>query len=189
IWSKCSYISQPPTDGARTRIPNLTVGSGPNKREASTNADKADILRDQFFPTPPTVSHVPLNPDYPPPAWKFKPPTNHQIIGSFKNMARGKATMPGSVPNDVLNICADLIVPHIGPIYRATFTLEEYPPEFATSTTVVFRKPGKDNYADPGAWRPIVLSNGWGRGLNAVVNADTLAQCELRDLLPDNHFG
>jgi hypothetical protein len=154
-----------------------------------TNADKAEVLCAQFFLPKPAVSAVPTQPTYPKPAWKFEPPTDSQILQAFKGMKRGKATMPGTVPNDVLNICADLLAPYIGPIYRATFILKDYPAAFSTTNTIVFWKPGKDNYSDPNAWRPIVLSNGWGRGLNATINADLMARCELHKILPANHFG
>ncbi len=100
-----------------------------------------------------------------------------------------KATKPGTVPNCVLNHCADLLAPHIGPVYCATVTLEEYPEILSETNTIILCKPGKPDYEDPNAYRPIILSNGWGQGLHATMNQDLTAWCEYKGILPDRHFG
>ncbi len=100
-----------------------------------------------------------------------------------------KAMKPGTIPNCVLTHCADLLAPHIGPVYRATFTMEEYPEVLSATNTIILCKPGKPDYQNPNAYRPIILSDGWGRGLHATLNQDLVAWCEQLGLIPDRHFG
>ncbi|EMD86559.1 hypothetical protein COCHEDRAFT_53746, partial [Bipolaris maydis C5] len=43
------------------------------------------------------------------------------------------------------------------------------PSHFRESTTVVLRKPGKDNYTVPKAYRPIALLNTVGKVMDAII--------------------
>ncbi len=131
-----------------------------------------------FFPPKPAMMVAPPDMQYPPPAWEFCLITNGQIERTFKRMKPLKATKPGTIPNCVLTHCADLLAPHIGPVYRATFTMEEYPEVLSATNTIILRKPGKPDYQNPNAYRPIILSDGWGRGLHATLNQDLVAWCE-----------
>ncbi|KAJ3747641.1 hypothetical protein DFH05DRAFT_1392723, partial [Lentinula detonsa] len=135
--------------------------------------------------TPPTLSRT----AYPPPAWNFQPPTDRAILRAIHKMKNGKATRIGTLPNDFFKACGDIVVPHLGPIYRATFTMNVYPRDWSDTETIVLRKPGKPDYTKPGAWRPIVLSNGHGRLLNSCVANEVVRQAELQGLLPQTQFG
>ncbi len=153
------------------------------------NSEKGNVFHSAFFPPKPATSAFPANVSYPSPAWEFRLITDKQIERAYKRMKPLKATKPGTVPNCVLSRCADLLAPRIGPVYRATFTMEEYPEVLSATNTIILRKPGKSNYEDPNAYRPIILSNGWGRGFHATLNQDLIAWCEHLGILPDRHFG
>lgn len=76
------------------------------------------------------ASETPVAPNdgaYPPEAWEFQLPNDHQIPRAFKRMKPYKATRNDSLPNILFIQCADLISPRFGPRLRATFTLEYYP--------------------------------------------------------------
>ena len=77
-------------------------------------------------------------------------------------------------------------MPHLGPIYCATFV---YPKHWKDSMTIVVRKPGKSNYMKPGAYWPIVLINTMAKILSACVTEDLVDMAEICQLLPANHFG
>ncbi|KAE9384488.1 hypothetical protein BT96DRAFT_741871, partial [Gymnopus androsaceus JB14] len=142
-----------------------------------------------FFPAAPPNPLVPEGTIYPPEAWKFLPPADHQVIRAFKRMKPYKATRSDSLPNVLFKECAELIAPRFGPLLRATFTLSYYPNDWSTNETFVARKPGKSNYQLPGAWRPLVLSSCWGRSSNSVVSEITVKGAELHGLLPQMQFG
>jgi hypothetical protein len=54
---------------------------------------------------------------------------------------------------------------------------------------VVLRKPGKPDYAVPGAYRPISLLNTLGKLLEAVIARRLSYLAEKHGLLPDTQFG
>ena len=83
----------------------------------------------------------------------------------------------------------ELIVPHLGPIFRATDTLKTYPEDWKLTETLILKKPGKTDYTATGAWRPIVLSNRYARLLNSCKTEELVMMCEKTGLLPENHFG
>ena len=82
-----------------------------------------------------------------------------------------------------------LITPHYAPLYRATFTLGYYPQQWKETETIVLKKPSKDNYHNPEAWRPIVLSKGEARALNKCIAEDISWGCEAHNILPTQHYG
>ncbi|KDR65911.1 hypothetical protein GALMADRAFT_81367, partial [Galerina marginata CBS 339.88] len=126
---------------------------------------------------------------YPPPKWEFEPVTDEQIHRAIRKMKPYKATRSGTVPNSVFTHARELLIPHLGPIYRATDTLEHYPEKWKLTETPVLRKPGKPDYTVPGAYRPIVLSDGFARVLNMCKTEDAVLMAESKGLIPPNHFG
>ncbi|KAF8981841.1 hypothetical protein BDQ17DRAFT_1170410, partial [Cyathus striatus] len=81
------------------------------------------------------------------------------------------------------------LVPFLTPLFRGTFSLDYYPEEWARTETILLKKPGKSTYTDPSSWRPIILSDGLARLLNAVVADEISTMCEHLKILPPNHFG
>jgi len=69
------------------------------------------------------------------------------------------------------------------------FKLQIYPSHWANTETLVLKKPGKPDYMAPGAWRPIVLSDGYARLLNACVNKEVTVMGERAGIIPKNHLG
>ncbi len=150
IWEICSFISQPTLDGGWARVPDLIVkAQGQPAHRIQENEEKGNVFRSVFFPPKPPILVVLDDTCYPPPAWEFCLITGGQIEHAFKRMKPLKATKLGTVPNCILSRCADLLAPHIGPVYRATFTLKEYPEIFSATNTIILWKPGKPDYEDP----------------------------------------
>lgn len=104
-------------------------------------------------------------------------------------MKANKAMYLGTLHNNFMWHTSDLIAPHYGPLYQATFTLHYYPQEWKETQTIVLRKPGKDDYHNLQVWRPIVLSKGEPRTLNKCITEDILWGCEANNLLPTQHYG
>ncbi|KAF8597946.1 hypothetical protein BDV93DRAFT_426352, partial [Ceratobasidium sp. AG-I] len=75
------------------------------------------------------------------------------------NLAMHKTPGPDGIPNSMFKQCKDLLIPHLLPLYRATFRLKHYPDAWKLSTTVVLRKPDRPDYTAPKAYRPIALLN------------------------------
>lgn len=158
-------------------------------KEAHTNEEKGQLLYHAFFPkvTAPPVP-APRN-LYPPEKWEYSPTTDKQIHQAIRRMKPWKATRSGTIPNAIFVHAQELLVPHLGLIFWATDTSKIYPNDWKLTETPVLIKPGKLDYTATGAWRPIVLSNGYARLLNACKTEDLVLMCEKAGILPINHFG
>ncbi|KAJ7156851.1 hypothetical protein C8R43DRAFT_883481, partial [Mycena crocata] len=189
IWTVSKFVGREASDGGAARMPTLEKCNGGVAEVAETNEEKAAMLRREFFPPKMVVSAVPSNPVYPPPAWKWEPVSDGLLHRSIRRMKPYKATYPGSTPNCVFTNNANVLVPLLGPIYRSIDTLAYYPKTWSDVQSLVLRKPGKTNYADPAAYRPIVLVKGLSRLLNLAKTLQCSEEAELAGILPSNHYG
>ena len=192
VWTANRMVTGPASDGGRGRIPTLVVKdstTGRVIREAVTNEEKGRLLYQTFFPRR-TAPPVPAQQEpYPPAKWEYMPTTDEQIHRAIRRMKPWKATRTETIPNAVFVYARELLVPYLGPIFRATDTLKVYPDDWKLTETPILKKPGKPNYTIAGAWRPIVLSNGLARLLNGCKTEDLVLMCEKTGVLPPNHFG
>jgi hypothetical protein len=142
-----------------------------------------------FFRPPPDNDHVDPNFEYPPPVCEFELITDPQIHRAIKKLSPLKAPGLNGICNIVFMRCADQLVPFMGPIFRATFTLEVYPNEWKRSSTIVLRKPGRPDYSAPKAYRPITLLDTMAKILSSCVADELTYISEQHNLLPTTHFG
>lgn len=74
-------------------------------------------------------------------------------------------------------------------LFQRCLTLAYHPRQFKTSTTVVLKKPQREDYTKAKAYRPIALLNTLGKLLERIV-ADRISQAtETHHLLPDYQMG
>jgi len=92
-----------------------------------------------------------LENDYLTPSFNFSCISDEKIHRAITKLGPHKAPSPNGIPNVLLTRCADLFIPHLGPIYHVTFKLNTYPPSWKHSTMIVLRKQGKPDYTDPNA--------------------------------------
>ncbi|KAJ7191576.1 hypothetical protein GGX14DRAFT_381066, partial [Mycena pura] len=191
IWAANRLVSGPASDGGRARVPTLSTRNAATRivSNATTNEEKSAAFHKEFFPPKLNNSSVPQDPVYPEPAYEWRPISDdllHRVIAKMKPY---KATRAGSFPNSVFIFNAHLLVPFYGAIYRALDALRYYPEGWNHVDSLVLRKPGKTNYADPAAYRPICLTVGDARIYHAVKTAQLATQAELARILPKNHYG
>ncbi|KAF8836917.1 hypothetical protein BDN67DRAFT_865270, partial [Paxillus ammoniavirescens] len=74
---------------------------------------------------------------YPEPICSFDNITNEQVRCAIKKLSPYKVSGPNGVSNSVFVNTTELLTPHLGPIFRATFSLKHYPEEWKLSSTVV----------------------------------------------------
>jgi ribonuclease HI len=74
-------------------------------------------------------------------------------------------------------------------LFNGCLTQGYCPQHFRESKTIALRKPGKDDYSVPKAWRPITLLNTLGKLLEAIIAARLSQAAEAYNLLPASHFG
>jgi hypothetical protein len=192
LWQASRLVTSPATDAGRARTPTLQVKDPMTRciiREAMDNESKGQLFYKIFFPPPnPVIPTIPPDFQYPPPRWKFTNITNEQIHHAIRKLKPYKATRNRTIPNSVFIHARDDLVPHLGPLFHATNSLNYYPQEWVTTEMLMLKKPGKPDYTSPSVWWPIVLSDGMACLLNSCQTHDVVTMCELHNVLPPNHF-
>ncbi|KAJ7123709.1 hypothetical protein C8R44DRAFT_620418, partial [Mycena epipterygia] len=191
VWAAGKMVAGGSSDGGRARVPTLKVLDPLTRKvsEAVTNKEKSDAFYREFFPPKMLTSSVPQDAIFPPPAFKWQPISDvllHRVIARMKPY---KATRVGSFPNCVYVYNASLLVPFYGAIYRALDALEYYPLGWNLIDSIVLRKPGKANYTDASAFRPICLTVGDARLYHSAKTAQLTTESERAGILPRNHYG
>lgn len=100
-----------------------------------------------------------------------------------------KAAGPDGISNKALQAATQLLSSHLTNLFNQSLNLGHCPTHFRCSTTVVLRKPGKDNYTVPKAYRPIALLNTIGKIMDAVLARRLSYLVETEDVLPNSHMG
>ncbi|THC88516.1 hypothetical protein EYZ11_012034 [Aspergillus tanneri] len=180
LWKAASYMR--PRD-SYANMPPLTVGD----REVTDNKDKAKVLMESFFPKMAEPSEDMVTTEREEIPWE--PLTEHEVYKAVIK-ARG-TTAPGE--DGIPTLVWKRLWTHIGKLITYIFTksleLNHYPKQFKRAKIVVLRKPGKPDYAVPGAYRPISLLNTLGKLLEAVVAKRLSFFAESYGLLPNTQFG
>ena len=99
VWQASRFLSSPPTDAARTRIPTLLVKnpvSNTTTNQASSNKEKSALLYKTFFPaTNPHLTPPPDDYQYPPPKmgvhehYKRPNPQSHREVKTAQSYNEG----------------------------------------------------------------------------------------------------
>ena len=181
IWKLKKYIdSDTPTSPF---IPTLN-------KTASSNDEKAEILRATFFPPPPPADLSDIEgavyPESVPPPPRI---TASQVEMAIEKLAAKKAPGPDEIPNLVLKKCYNEIKAHLLLLAQESFETGHFPTIFKESRTLVLRKPKKPDYTKPNAYRPIALESTIGKVLESIMAEMISYLTEEYELLPANHFG
>ena len=117
VWTAHRYVSGDSTDGGRACIPTLKVHwCNQLTWEVESNADKSTLLQETFFLRLSQEEPEPDEDTYPAPSFHFSPVTNTQIHRIISWLVPYKVPGADGILNLVLIWCADLLVPHLGPI-------------------------------------------------------------------------
>ena len=153
------------------------------------NDDKCKLLWATFFPEHERDDTNHANVIYLASKFKFHWITNRQIHRAIARLGTFKAPRLDGIPNIMLIRCADLLLPHPGPLYQATFKLDVYLTSWRDSVTIMLRKPGKADYTAPNVHWPVTLLNTIIKVLSACVAEDLTHVIETHGILLSNHFG
>lgn len=115
--------------------------------------------------------------------------TENEIGYAISNLPNGKAPGPDCVTGSVLKMAwkNNAFRKQYTILLTACIDLGYHPTAWRTGTIVVLRKPGKKDYSDPKAYRPITLLKIPGKVLERIVQR-RLAFLS-RDILPREQFG
>ncbi|PPJ61058.1 hypothetical protein CBER1_07391 [Cercospora berteroae] len=157
--------------------------------EVAEASGKAALFRNTFFSEPP---HADLNDiasaQYPEPI-PLPRITEKEVIEAITSSKAFKAPGLDQITNKALQAGRLALASHLTNIFNSSIDLAYCTAHFRRSTTVVLRKPGKDNYTTPKAYRPIALLNTIGKIMDALLARRLSYIAETYDLLPRAHIG
>ena len=160
-----------------------------HRRVYTSMEEKAEILAETFFPPAPTADlSDTIGYDYP--EETSVPPITVDEVKRTIAKAQPK-TAPGTddITNHLLQVATETLAPVLTDLFNGCLFSGYCPLHFRESKTVALRKPGKDDYSDPRAYRPITLLNTLGKALEAIVATRLSYAAEIHELLPSSHFG
>jgi hypothetical protein len=118
----------------------------------------------------------------------WQPITKQEIYQSLK-AAKGTIA-PGE--DGIITLVWKNLWPYLWMIITTIFAksveLSHYPDQWKRARIIVLRKPGKPDYAAPGAYQPISLLNTLGKILEAVMARRLLFWAKTWKLLPNTQF-
>ena len=150
---------------------------------------KAKALLEAFFPPPVQADIDDIGTQPYPPHFNLGPITKWEVSRAITQAASNKAPGPDGIPANILKLTYRELMPVLLKLFQSSLRTGYYPRLLKESTTVVLRKPGKDDYSQPKAYRPIALLNTIGKLLETIIARRMSALAERRDMLPDTHMG
>ncbi|KIM65155.1 hypothetical protein SCLCIDRAFT_113501, partial [Scleroderma citrinum Foug A] len=96
-------------------------------------------------------------------------------------------------PNGICNVMfiktSDILVPWMGHLFRASFSLNYFPEDWLTSKIIVVQKPShQPDYGLPKAYHPIALLNTMSNILSTCIAEDIIWLTTQHNLLPATHL-
>lgn len=157
---------------------------------AETDEEKAQMLLTHFFPSQssPCEAHE-RNANTKESQLKGSALQYQEVRDAIFSSAPDKAAGVDDLPFRVWRELWQTVDQHIFSIYNASIQLHHVPQEWKTANIIPLRKPKKDDYTLPKAYRPISLLSTLSKGLEAVIAKRLSYLTERHHLLPDNHFG
>ncbi|QIW96748.1 hypothetical protein AMS68_002266 [Peltaster fructicola] len=151
--------------------------------------EKAQLLKEAFFPTPPPADLSILNDFNYQMAEKMEPVTVEEVERAIQRAVAGKAPGPDEIPNQCLHWILKPLARYLTPIFHACLCHGYHPKARRESLTVVLRKPAKPDYSKAKAYRPIALLNTTGKILESIVAQRLSYHAETTGALSPGHIG
>lgn len=151
--------------------------------------EKAEVLRQSFFPPPCQADLSDINGYKYPPSIECPDITLPEIEKATRRAAPNKAPGADGIINGVLHRTLDILLPGLQKLFNACLQVGYCPQHFKEAVTVVLRKPGKDDYTQPKSYRPIALLNTLGKVLEAIIANRLAYLADVYQLLPRRHTG
>lgn len=126
--------------------------------------------------------------DYPPPI-EGPDITIPEIERAIRRASPNKAPGADGITNGILHQTLDILLPSLCTLFNASLQQGYCPKHFKDTVTVVLRKPGKDDYTQPKAYRPIALLNTLGKALEAIFANRLAYLADVHQFLPSRHTG
>jgi hypothetical protein len=171
-------------------IPPLRETVAGEVRNATTPQEKAEMLKRHFFPEEPQADLSDIREAHYPPEVEQLPEISVEDIQEIMSRQQPYSA-PGmdGIPNAFLRALGEPFARAIAELTQACWRAAYYPARFRKARTVALRKPGKGDYTNPRAWRPIALLNTVGKVIEAATASQLRRLAEQYTMLPDSQMG
>ena len=171
------------------KMPPLATAQNPNTI-ADTFEKRVNMLKKSFFPPPPNADLGDLvGYSYPPTPECPALITEEEVAAALRKPKPDKAPGPDGITNRILKACSENLIKLLTPLFQACVNEGYHPKVFKIANTITLKKPGKGNYTDPKAWRPIALLNTLGKALESIIARKISHLTEEFKLIPDTQMG
>lgn len=121
-------------------------------------------------------------------AWTPKAMTDH-ITTSINKLKLGKAPGADGITNQVIRNSLPELAIALAALLNLCVKTGSYPHRWKQAKTIILKKPGKPNYTDASAYRPIALLSCLSKVLEATLATHLQAWAEDHSILPEGHYG
>lgn len=116
----------------------------------------------------------------------LKGPELKRIINDLPNR---RANGEDCISNEIIKLALPAIEDELCRLFNACFELGYFPNAWRKAVTIIIRKNGKDNYSDPGAYRPIALLSCLGKILEKIITNRLTYWAETSKIVALGHMG
>lgn len=160
-------------------------------KTVNTTKEKAEVLRKVCLPPQPEINTTGIREfTYPTP---IEEENTELGIEEIQEACLGtkplKAPGPDGIPNKVIHIIARKIPEIIRKLFQACLNKGYHPKIFRRAEVIPIRKPRKEDYSDPLAYRPISLLHTLGKALEKLVAQKLEKIAEEHQLIPKQQYG
>ena len=115
--------------------------------------------------------------------------TDEEVYSILKKVKPDKCPGIDGIPNRFLQAMGAPLARAITELINTCWRLEYYPQRFRQARTIVLRKPEKDDYSVPGAYRPIALLSTIGKVIESLAARRLQDLAEQHNLIPETQMG
>lgn len=152
--------------------------------------EKAEILARKFFPEPRIAELEDLGTtEYPEKLESNRIIDITDVKTAIRRPKADKAPGPSGIPNRILQAGIEEIAPAATLLFNACMEQGYHPKIFKKATTIVLKKPNKEDYTEPKAYRPIALLDTLGKVLETIMAKKLSDLAEEHSLLPTTQYG
>lgn len=115
--------------------------------------------------------------------------SHNSIRDALNTTHQLKAPGPDRIQNWVWMVAWDLIGEHITTLFRAVVNQGFIPPRWKLAKAIMLDKPDKDDYTQPGSYRPIALINTLAKVFEKTITPYMSQIAEAHQVLHSGHYG
>lgn len=152
--------------------------------------EKVAILRDRFFPAPPEAELSDIAETvYPESTVQSPEMTADEVAAAIRRPKAHKAPGVSQIPNLILQTGLPKLLPYLHCLFNACARQAYHPRLYRLANTLVLRKPGKKDYTEAKAYRPIALLDTVGKALESIIATRLSKLAEEHNMLPACQMG